>query len=235
MDIREKAIGFLNGLDMTDDRIISRIQNAESIEILSMDENGACKGEAIGSCGEVYRSTLGTCSCIDWTHRKDKEIPCKHQIALAMAFIKKTGNDAENAQFFNSFNEKIDICKIDKKKTITTKSNTEHGIDKIWNKNSNNLFSNKTFLFTGSLEHMKREEAQKRVEALGGKAASGVTKTLSVLVATSQTSTKWKKAQELNEKGASIELWTEEQFLVALKNAEQNNAVQNNAVQNIEE
>ena len=68
-------------------------------------------------------------------------------------------------------------------------------------------FAGMSFLFTGSLASMKREEAQARVEALGGKSASSVTKTLSVLVATNNTSTKWKKAEDLNQKGtASIEL-----------------------------
>lgn len=81
-------------------------------------------------------------------------------------------------------------------------------------------FKGMSFLFTGTLVAMKREDAQKRVEALGGSAASGVSKTLSVLVATSHTSSKWKKAEELNQKGASIQLWTEEVFLEKLKEAE---------------
>ena len=76
-----------------------------------------------------------------------------------------------------------------------------------------------SFLFTGSLASMKREEAQARIEALGGKAATGVSKNLSVLVATSNTSTKWKKAEELNAKGANIQLWTEEKFLEMLNKA----------------
>ena len=67
---------------------------------------------------------------------------------------------------------------------------------------------------------MKLEEAQARVEALGGKAATGVSKNLSVLVATSNTSTKWKKAEDLNSKGANIQLWTEAEFLKALAEAE---------------
>ncbi len=77
-------------------------------------------------------------------------------------------------------------------------------------------FANMSFLFTGSLASMKREEAQARVEALGGKSATGVSKNLSVLVATSNTSTKWKKAEELNAKGANIQLWTEEKFIEML-------------------
>lgn len=80
-------------------------------------------------------------------------------------------------------------------------------------------FSEMTFLFTGSLESMKREEAQALVESLGGKAATGVSKNLSVLVATSNTSSKWIKAQKLNAQGANIQLWTESDFLAALDKA----------------
>ena len=83
-----------------------------------------------------------------------------------------------------------------------------------------NSFENKTFLFTGKLEHMKREEAEAKVAALGGKTVSGVSKNLSVLVATSDTSAKWTKAQDLNSKGANIQLWTEEQFMAELEKAE---------------
>ncbi len=81
-------------------------------------------------------------------------------------------------------------------------------------------FENMSFLFTGTLASMKREEAQARVEALGGNAASGVSKNLSVLVATSTSSSKWKKAQDLNAKGANIQLWTEDEFIEALNRAE---------------
>lgn len=81
-------------------------------------------------------------------------------------------------------------------------------------------FHGMSFLFTGTLQSMKREDAQKRVEALGGVAASGVSKNLSVLVATSNSSTKWKKAEELNQKGATIQLWTEDEFLAQLAQAE---------------
>ena len=87
------------------------------------------------------------------------------------------------------------------------------------NQSGSGPFANLSFLFTGSLESMKREEAQARVEALGGKAATGVSKNLSVLVATSNTSTKWKKAEELNAKGASIQLWTEKMFIEMLNKA----------------
>ena len=82
-------------------------------------------------------------------------------------------------------------------------------------------FENMTFLFTGKLKSMKREEAEAKVEALGGKCVSSVSKNLAVLVATSETSAKT-KAQELNSNGAKIQLWTEEQFLAELEKASAN-------------
>ena len=67
---------------------------------------------------------------------------------------------------------------------------------------------------------MKREEAQARVEKLGGIAASGVSKTLDILVSTTTTTSKWKKAETLNAQGAQIELWDEETFVQKLTAAE---------------
>ena len=81
-------------------------------------------------------------------------------------------------------------------------------------------FQGMSFLFTGTLQSMKREEAQARIEALGATSASGVSKSLSILVATSHTSSKWKKAEALNQAGASIQLWTEDVFLARLLEAE---------------
>lgn len=81
-------------------------------------------------------------------------------------------------------------------------------------------FSGMTFLFTGTLASMKREEAQKRAEALGASIASGVSKKLSVLVSTTDKTSKWTKAEALNAQGAQIALWTEEEFLRRLDEAE---------------
>ncbi|MCL2325735.1 MAG: NAD-dependent DNA ligase LigA [Proteobacteria bacterium] len=75
----------------------------------------------------------------------------------------------------------------------------------------------KIFLFTGTLSSMKRKEAQQLVESMGGKIASGVSANLDVLVSTSTTSTKWKMAEALNASEARIALWTEEDFLKAIK------------------
>lgn len=93
-------------------------------------------------------------------------------------------------------------------------------------RNDNMSFSGKSFLFTGSLQSMKREEAEARVKALGGTIAGSVKKDLSVLVATSQTTTKWKKAEDLNQKGSHIQLLTEDEFLKLLEEAESSNSTE---------
>jgi DNA ligase (NAD+) len=78
---------------------------------------------------------------------------------------------------------------------------------------ANAPLSGKTFLFTGTLAAMTREEAQARVEALGGKAASGVSKNLSYLVVGSEgkAGSKLQKAE-----AAGVAILTEEAFLKIL-------------------
>lgn len=78
-------------------------------------------------------------------------------------------------------------------------------------------FSGMSFLFTGTLRSMKREEAENRVKALGADIAGSVTRNLSVLVSTTNATSKWKKAETLNAKGAGIRLWSEDEFLRALE------------------
>jgi DNA ligase (NAD+) len=81
-------------------------------------------------------------------------------------------------------------------------------------------------LFTGALERMKRAEAQSLVESLGGKAASGVTREVTHLVLGDADlerfrggwrSSKLKKAEELNDKGAAIEILGESDFFGRLE------------------
>lgn len=73
-------------------------------------------------------------------------------------------------------------------------------------------FLGKTFVLTGTLKSLTRDEAAERIEALGGKAASSVSKKTSFVVAGESAGSKLTKAQELE-----IPILTEAEFLAMLE------------------
>ena len=72
----------------------------------------------------------------------------------------------------------------------------------------------KTILFTGSLQHMKRKEAQVLAEDAGAKNISAVSSNLDILVVGEKAGSKLKKAEALG----TIKILTEEEFLNIVRN-----------------
>lgn len=80
-------------------------------------------------------------------------------------------------------------------------------------KSANSLLSDKSILFTGTLETMGRKEAQEKAEAAGARVLSAVSSKLDILVIGSSPGSKLKKAQEIG----SIQILTEEEFVQLLE------------------
>ena len=69
-------------------------------------------------------------------------------------------------------------------------------------------FVGKTFVLTGTLENIKREEAKEKIELLGGKTSSTVSSKTDVVVVGVNPGSKFDKARKLG-----ITIWTEQEFL----------------------
>ena len=76
---------------------------------------------------------------------------------------------------------------------------------------ANSDFAGKTFVLTGTLPNMSREQAAALIEQAGGKISSSVSKKTSVVVAGDDAGSKLKKAQEL-----SVLIWSEDDLRQAL-------------------
>lgn len=72
---------------------------------------------------------------------------------------------------------------------------------------SNDNFTDKKFVITGTLEFMSREEAKALIESYGGKCIDSVSKKTDVVIVGDAPGSKYTKAQELG-----ITIWMEEQF-----------------------
>ena len=77
---------------------------------------------------------------------------------------------------------------------------------------SGSPFSGKSWVLTGTLSALTREEAQERILELGGKVSGSVSKKTDYVIAGEDAGSKLRKAQELG-----VEVISEQQFLELLK------------------
>ena len=103
---------------------------------------------------------------------------------------------------YKFFKEEKNISLINELKTLGLNMNYLGSIEK------DNNFSDKTFVLTGTLTKLTRDEATKIIEDKGGKVTSSVTKKTNCVIVGENPGSKYTKAQELN-----IEIWNEEQLL----------------------
>lgn len=82
------------------------------------------------------------------------------------------------------------------------------GVEFEYKQGSSKKLAGLTFVFTGSLSNMSRDEARAKVEALGAKTASSVSKKVSYVVAGEEAGSKLDKARQLG-----LKVLTEQEFM----------------------
>ena len=77
--------------------------------------------------------------------------------------------------------------------------------------NSDDNFNDKTFVLTGTLSKLTRDQASLEIENRGGKVTNSVTKKTNVVIVGENPGSKYQKARDLE-----IEIWIEEEFISKL-------------------
>lgn len=96
----------------------------------------------------------------------------------------------------------------DDKNIITKERILESGVEIEYKKEETKPLKGLTFVFTGTMKEMGRDEARKKVEALGAQTSSSMSKKVDYLVAGAEAGSKLDKAMEMG-----IKVLSEEEFL----------------------
>lgn len=106
------------------------------------------------------------------------------------------------------FNDEDNLHMIDELKSLGLKMDYDDNTT-----DEETVFTDKTFVLTGTLDSITRDDAKEKIEALGGNCAGSVSKKTSVVIAGHDAGSKYQKALDLG-----IEIWDEEKFLEMLNN-----------------
>ena len=165
---KKSAENLLQGIEASKDRGLTRVLNAISIRHV---------GQRVA---QILARKFG------------------HLDALTAADLETIGNTNEIgpviaksvADYFQS-EDGIEVVRQLKEAGVSLQSSAEDAVDAA------GLFAGKTVVVTGSLNKYSRDEIERRIEQLGGRAASSVSKKTDFLIAGEAAGTKLEKAQSL--------------------------------------
>jgi DNA ligase (NAD+) len=165
---KKSAENLLQGIEASKDRGLTRVLNAISIRHV---------GQRVA---QILARKFG------------------HLDALMAADLETIGNTNEIgpviaksvADYFQS-EDGLEVVRQLKEAGVSLQTSAEDAVDAA------GLFAGKTVVVTGSLNKYSRDEIERRIEQLGGRAASSVSKKTDFLIAGEAAGTKLEKAQSL--------------------------------------
>lgn len=158
-------------------------------------------GLGIRYVGETTAKTLANAI----NHLKDFEQWTEEQLCTLEDIGPKVAGSVH--QFFQT-HENIHL--LDELETIGLTLTNQHQKSQS---SEDGALSGKTFLFTGTLSHFKRSDAEAMVEERGGKLLSGVSSKLNYLVVGADAGSKLEKAKKIG----TVNVLTEQEFLELVK------------------
>jgi DNA ligase (NAD+) len=155
-------------------------------------------GLGIRYVGETTAKTLANAveNLKDFIHFTEEQLQQLEDVGVKVAkSVYSFFSDAENIKLINRL-EELGVKLKNEKNTIVTDGN----------------LTGKTFLFTGTLNKLKRSEAEAMVETNGGKILGSVSSKLNYLVVGEDAGSKLEKAKKIN----TVQIISEEDFIKML-------------------